>query len=125
MIRPVVLITLIGIAVGLWIGFNPVQAAEDRAAKGRPLYERYCLSCHGPEGRGDGPLGLRLNPPAANFHKPESRNKSDDDLLKAIQQGHSDTAMASWRGVLSGEELQDILAYIRKLVGKPGRGPEG
>lgn len=87
------------------------------------------LSVHNaPEGRGDGPIGLHTRPPAANFHRPESRNKSDEDLLKAIRQGHSETAMASWKGALSEEKQRDVLAYIRKLSirklsGGPGRAP--
>jgi mono/diheme cytochrome c family protein len=118
-------VALIVLLAGFWTWITPAHSAEGQAAKGRPLYERYCLSCHGPEGRGDGPLGLHLNPPAANFHKPESRNKSDEALLKAIREGHSETAMASWKGELLDEELQDVLAYIRKLSGGPVPKPAG
>jgi mono/diheme cytochrome c family protein len=125
MIKPISLIILVSLAIGVWIGFRPAGAADGEAIKGRPLYERFCLSCHGPEGRGDGPLGLHLNPPAANFHKPESRNKSDDDLLSAIRQGHSETAMAAWKGMLTEKELRDVLSYIRKLAGGPSRDSTG
>ena len=118
-------IAFIFLLTGLWFWITPAHSTEGQAAKGRPLYERYCLSCHGPEGRGDGPLGLHLNPPAANFHTPESRNKSDEVLLKAIREGHSETAMASWKDELLDEELQDVLAYIRKLSGGPVPEPAG
>jgi mono/diheme cytochrome c family protein len=124
-VKPFYWVAFFLLSTGLSIWIAPARSAEGQAAKGRPLYERYCLSCHGPEGRGDGPLGLHLNPPAANFHKPESRNKSDEALLKVIREGHSESAMASWRGELLDEELQDVLAYIRKLSGGPVRKPAG
>jgi mono/diheme cytochrome c family protein len=92
---------------------GPVLSADPD--KGRPMYEKYCLLCHGPEGRGDGPVGLHAKPPAANFHSPESKKKSDAALLQLIQQGHPETAMASWKGALSDEQINDIIAYIRKL----------
>jgi mono/diheme cytochrome c family protein len=113
---------LTGLIAGgfLFVYAGPALSAD--ADKGRPLYEKYCLLCHGPEGRGDGPVGLHANPPAANFHSPESKRKSDAALLQSIQQGHPETAMASWRGALSEEQINDIIAYIRKLS-PPNSGP--
>ncbi len=106
----------------VWIVSQAAPALSGDASKGRPLYEKYCLLCHGPDGRGDGPLGLHMKPPAANFHKPESKHKSDAELFTTIQEGHSETAMASWKHALSDDQLRDILAYIRKLS-PPAAGP--
>lgn len=103
------------LALGLVIR---VQAAADtggNALKGKPIYEKHCLLCHGPQGRGDGPMGKSLDPPAANFSSPESMHKSDAELLKVIREGHPDTAMTAWKGSLSEQEFQDVLAYVRHL----------
>jgi mono/diheme cytochrome c family protein len=108
--------------IAAWLLSHPAPAQSADAAKGRALYEKYCLMCHGPEGRGDGPVGLHANPPAANFHAPESKRKSDAALLESIRAGHPETAMASWGNALSSEQIADILAYIRKLS-PPGSGP--
>src|SRR5262245_14290868 len=35
---------------------NPVPASADALARGRELYETFCLVCHGRSGLGDGPL---------------------------------------------------------------------
>lgn len=110
------------LVVTLWIMAQSPPAFSGDAGKGRPLYEKYCLMCHGPEGRGDGPVGLHARPPAANFHTPESKRKSDAELLKTIHEGHPETAMASWKNALSDDQLKDILAYIRKLS-PPNKGP--
>lgn len=32
----------------------------DTAPEGRAIFESYCVSCHGPEGQGDGPLSDQL-----------------------------------------------------------------
>jgi mono/diheme cytochrome c family protein len=115
----------VGLVVGLWIaglsvlhaGADPVSAGD--AAKGRPIYEKYCLLCHGPQGRGDGPQGQLMKPPATNFKSPESKSKSDAVLLRAIQEGHPKTAMTNWELELSEEDMINVLAYIRSLSGKP------
>ncbi len=112
---------LIGL-IAAWLLVHPAPALSADAEKGQPLYEKYCLMCHGPEGRGDGPVGLHARPPAANFHSPESKRKPDAALLQSIREGHPETAMASWKNALSDEQIADILAYIRKLS-PPGSGP--
>lgn len=106
----------------VWFVLHAGPALSADPSKGQPLYEKYCLLCHGPEGRGDGPVGLLAKPPAANFHTPESKKKSDAALRETILQGHPETAMASWKGSLSDEQINDIIAYIRKMS-PPSSGP--
>ena len=36
---------------------NPIPATPESVAFGQYLYEINCMVCHGPEGRGDGPVG--------------------------------------------------------------------
>jgi mono/diheme cytochrome c family protein len=51
----------LGLAAPAFAQGRPDPAA---AAKGRIIYVRYCASCHGTEGRGDGPIApdLRVVP---------------------------------------------------------------
>jgi mono/diheme cytochrome c family protein len=84
-------------------------------SRGKALYERHCLTCHGPKGYGDGPNGLLLTIKPANFHRPGSFMKSDETLLRMIEHGGVFSPMHSWRGRLTDGEMQDVLAYIRVL----------
>jgi mono/diheme cytochrome c family protein len=110
------------IMLGVWGWSAAAGAAEGAPQKGRPIYEKYCLLCHGPKGMGDGPQGQLMKPPAANFRSPESRNKSDAALMKIIREGHPDSAMTKWAGILSEADMQNVLAYIRQLSGGPDTG---
>jgi len=103
------------LALGFVIGIQAAAEPGGDASKGKPIYEKNCLLCHGPQGRGDGPMGRSLSPPATNFSSPESMHKTDAELLKVIHEGHSDTAMAAWKGSLSEQDFQDLLAYVRQL----------
>ena len=84
-------------------------------SRGKALYERHCLTCHGPKGYGDGPNALLLTIKPANFHRPGSFMKSDETLLRMIEHGGVFSPMHSWRGRLTDGEMQDVLAYIRSL----------
>jgi mono/diheme cytochrome c family protein len=43
-------------AVLVTVGTAPVHAADYRTMSGEQLYMRFCASCHGIEGHGDGPV---------------------------------------------------------------------
>lgn len=90
---------------------TPGFTASDRnLARGKKLYEKYCLACHGPQGRGDG--ATQFDPPVADLTSSEILLKPDSRLLKSIHEGRPNTAMDTWKRVLSEEAMRDVLAYI-------------
>jgi len=111
-----------GLVLGLGIWILPVSGNDGDASKGKPIYEKNCLICHGPQGRGDGPMGKSLNPPAPNVASPESQRKPDAELLKVIREGHSNSAMTAWKGTLSEQQFLDVLSYVRKMSGGVEKG---
>ncbi len=61
--RTVVLMGL-GMAGGYWGMSQHSSSAAQDLSKGKAIYEKLCLICHGPQGKGDGPTGKVLIPPA-------------------------------------------------------------
>lgn len=106
---PVLLLFQTGISAA------PAHAAAGDSRKGKTIYEKSCVLCHGPQGRGDGPVGKTVSPPAADFTSAASRKKTDAELLAVIEKGRPSTAMAGWKGQLSDAEIQDVLAYVKSL----------
>jgi mono/diheme cytochrome c family protein len=92
---------------------SPVASEGASSANGKTVFNTYCMNCHGETGKGDGPIGKSLVPPAANLT--QLQNKSDDMIRKTIQNGRPGTAMPSWKNDLSPQDIQDVLAYIRHL----------
>jgi len=101
------------------VAIGPSAGAQEfppDAGKGKAVYERHCLACHGAVGRGDGPDAAALTVPPANFHRFQSFLKSDEELLRTIEHGVVFSPMHAWQGQLTETERQDALAYIRQLV---------
>jgi mono/diheme cytochrome c family protein len=80
-------------------------------AKGKQIFIKHCVGCHGAEGKGDG--YKLLGPDPANLTAPATRKKSDAVLLNTIHEGKS--SMPSWKVRLSEQDSRDVLAYIRTL----------
>jgi mono/diheme cytochrome c family protein len=78
---------------------------------GRDTFLRYCASCHGPEGRGDGPLAATLTKPPANLREIAKRNggRFDHRAVMATIDGRRDVAahgtrdMPVWGAVFEAE----------------------
>jgi len=91
---------------------NPLGA--DAATAGADLFQTHCAACHGPQGHGDGPAGASLSPAPRNL--PELSATVDDGyLFWRISTGKDGTAMVAWKGVLSEEQIWQIVTFIRTL----------
>jgi mono/diheme cytochrome c family protein len=84
--------------------------------EGRLIFEDRCASCHGLQGRGDGPRAPYLSPRPASLISAGTSVKSDAELLAVITDGKARTAMPPWKDLLTEEQRRDVLAYIRTLV---------
>jgi mono/diheme cytochrome c family protein len=110
-------IAVLGCASALLVGpALPAQtessSLEGDAARGKPLFEKNCAGCHGPQGKGDG--YRLLGPDPANLTSALTREKSDDDLLETIHRGKQN--MPAWKVILSDKQTKDVLAYVRTLA---------
>jgi mono/diheme cytochrome c family protein len=75
------------------------------------LYTRYCIRCHGVDGRGIWDI-----PDVPDFTNARwQATRSDGQLARAILEGRG-AVMPPWRGVLTLEEAWAMARYIRTLV---------
>lgn len=91
---------------------NPLGA--DAASAGAEVFKINCIPCHGEQGHGDGPAGAALNPAPKNLADLQT-TASDDYLFWRINEGKSGTSMIAWKGVLSDEQIWQVVSFIRTL----------
>lgn len=88
------------------------SSSEESLRKGRQIFHRYCASCHGTKGEGDG--YRLLGPDPTDLTSPSIQEKADEDLLKSIHQGKLN--MPAWNIKLTPGERESVLNYIRTLA---------
>ncbi len=100
-------------------GTDPVAAD---AARGAELYGQFCWTCHGAEGRGDGPTSAALSPKPADHTDPRYMGSlSDEHLYRVIAEGGiavgKSPLMTAWGAVLDDQAIRDLVAHLRALSG--------
>lgn len=95
---------------------TPAWAAES----GKALYETYCAQCHGMKGNG---MGINIRDmsvqPRDHTDATAMGARSDEILFQAVKSGgqsiNKSVLMPPWDGVLSDEEIQSLVEYMREL----------
>jgi copper transport protein len=91
---------------------NPIADSADSIARGRSLYLANCSSCHGVDGRGDGPAATGLLPSPGNLGDVVP-GLSDGALNFRITYGTVGTAMPSFADSLTQNDRWDLVNYLR------------
>lgn len=94
---------------------NPVTADPDILAAGQKDYNARCLVCHGENGKGATTLGMHMYPRAADLTAVRTQGKEDGALFWIIQNGLPHTGMPGWQGVLSDDQIWQVVTYVRQL----------
>jgi mono/diheme cytochrome c family protein len=99
-------------------------AVAAEAEAGKEMYRRYCASCHGVEGKGNGPVAAQLKIKVPDLTIVKKRNKGIfplDDVMATIDgrrtvKGHGDRQMPVWGEVFSGENEQKKYSELTTLL---------
>lgn len=94
---------------------------------GAALYARWCVSCHGRTGRGDGPNAANLPvKPAAHASREAMSARPDDSLFDTIAGGgaimNRSARMPSFGATLTPQEIRALVRHIRSLCRCEGPG---
>ena len=91
------------------------------AERGKAIYGSNCVACHGRSGDGNGPAAQAMRPPPTDFTTGEWwKGKTDDQIAAMIKNGRAGTPMVAFPK-LSPDELDDVVAYMRRLAKEAAR----
>lgn len=113
------------VAPAAWGAEKGIDSAA--AAKGQITYVRYCVACHGPAGKADGPLASDLRVPVPDLTSLASRSGGGypyDRVLRIVKsgevvRGHGTVDMPAWGDAFKrtrGTEEATVDAAVRNLA---------
>ena len=103
-----------------WAQSAPPPDTAESLERGKAIYVKRCLVCHGEKGDGRGPVAPYLDPRPRDFVTGSFKLRTtqsgepptDEDLLRVVTRGVPGTAMPGWT-TLSEQERRLVIAYIK------------
>jgi mono/diheme cytochrome c family protein len=95
-----------------------VSVTPELLSEGRRAYRKYCVQCHGYNGRGDGPSAQALEPPPRDHTNAEVMDPISDVILaETIVYGGVGRGFPGMPAfpLTAGDELVALVAYVRSL----------
>jgi cytochrome c553 len=88
-----------------------------RAADAKENWEKNCQKCHGPDGKGQTPMGKKLRIKDYSDPKVQATLK-EDEMIKTIKEGKKEgdsTRMKAFGEVLNDDEIKAMVKFFRTL----------
>jgi mono/diheme cytochrome c family protein len=84
---------------------------------GADLYAIYCATCHGKQGKGDGPGALKLT---SGGYAPFALNMQTPYVFERVWYGVPESIMPPFQWLLNETDIWDIVSYLATLPGQGG-----
>ncbi len=104
---------------GEYLAYN---RRENMIQRGREVYHKFCVGCHGLDGRGDGPAAIRLITQPRDFTSGVYKFRSTDsgslpmetDIYRTITRGLSGVSMPAFP-LMAHRDKVSVIEYIKSL----------
>lgn len=97
---------------------NPEAVNAEAIEAGRKLFQRYCASCHGAGGKGDGGMALSGGTPSDLTDETWDYGSTDGEIFVAIRDGVS-SDMLAYKERLTDKQIWQVVGFVRSLGPKP------
>lgn len=111
----------LGFAALLPVGRSLAAGDSDDGAR---VYARYCETCHGARGDGNGPNAFRLEGPAPrDFTRGNYKFRSTpggtvprhEDIMRTVAEGVPATTMPAWKKILTLRDIDAVSTYLESF----------
>lgn len=100
---------------------NPFSSDVEAISEGKAIFETNCATCHGIEGKGDGPGAVELEPKPADLSNSQMmQDLTDGYLFWRVSKGGQiepfNSVMPPWEASLSEEQRWHVISYVRSFT---------
>ena len=96
---------------------NPEANNAETIDAGKKVYARYCASCHGPQGKGDGGMALSGGTPSDLTDETWDYGSTDGEIFVAIKDGVS-ADMLAYKDKLNDKQIWQVVTFLRSIAAK-------
>ena len=99
-----------------------IDALNEVESRGEQLFQKNCAFCHGADGTGKNWIGSFLQPHPRDLTNVEfMAGMTEARLRNVIEEGLPGSTMSAWKGVLTAEQINAVIAYIKRAFPRLGQ----
>lgn len=95
---------------------NPLKGNTAATSQGQAIYVKFCVTCHGAKGKGDGIAAPGLPKPPADHTSAFVQSRKDGAIYWVITNGNN--PMPGYGRTLTVEQRWQVVNFIRTLAKK-------
>ena len=95
-----------------------IKPSRELTVQGKELFEKHCRTCHGEQGKGDGPASGTMDPPPRDFTASVGwvNGRNMPAVYKTLSHGIAGSSMASF-DYLTKKDRMALVHYVESLGG--------
>ena len=95
---------------------NPIEMSEASARQGRRIFERFCVSCHGIDGKGQTDMAADFPVAVPDFTNTEWKYGDTDGEIFTLIRGGTPNQMDAYKDRINEQRIWHLINYMRTLA---------
>ena len=97
---------------------NPLMTDAQNIEAGKTLFNKYCASCHGEDGKGKTETAARMKSKPADLTASEMHGITDGEIYYVVTNGIKKSGMPSFKARTATDERWQLTLYVKHLMGE-------
>ncbi len=99
---------------------SPIEMNDASVRQGKQVFVRYCVTCHGMDGKGHTDMGDTLKAPPSDLTNGEWKYGGTDGEVMTLVRDGTELGMPSFKDQLNEQRLWQVVHYLRTIGPEPG-----
>ena len=99
---------------------SPLEMNDASVRQGKQVFVRYCVTCHGMNGKGETDMGDTLEAPPSDLTNGEWKYGGTDGEVMTLVRDGTELGMPSFKEQLNEQRLWQVVHYLRTIGPEPG-----
>ena len=117
--KPILLFSVFSMAILLILFVFQVNLKAQKSLTSKELYQKYCASCHGPDGRGVEKMAKMLKTTIRDITKLTITPELSKEWQKVIKEGKG--KMPAYKTKLKEPQMDSVFTYMRAMTMPAGK----
>jgi mono/diheme cytochrome c family protein len=97
---------------------NPLSATDENIDGGKTLFNKYCASCHGEDGKAKTQIAANMKVKPSDLTSKAMKGITDGEIYWVVTNGITKSGMPAFKTKANDQERWRMTLYVKHLIGE-------